>query len=221
MRDRFGPPIRSTAASRITRSAIGHCAAPRGEMPASGQVFALLTGRVADPTLFGLIGIDPPPTTVGLPGARVADPTLFGLSGIDPPPTTVGLPGRRGADPALFGLAGVNPAPSAVGRRALSINGCCRKEDGSSPVAWVREGSAHSWNCRCSVEYRLHLSSLDLFAGRLALLGPRSNDNLTACSYGAGTGQFVVALRKLNVHDIPHRESADRPQRSSRAREDI
>src|SRR6516162_9617295 len=196
MRDRFGPPIRSTAASRITRSAIGHCAAPRGEMPASGQVSALLTGRVADPT-------------------------LFGLSGIDPPPTTVGLPGRRVADPALFGLAGANPAPSAVGRRVLSINGCCRKEDGSSPVDWVREGSAHSWNCRCSVEYRLHLSSLDLFAGRLALLGPRSNDNLTACSYGAGTGQFVVALRKLNVHDIPHRESADRPQRSSRAREDI
>ena len=60
------------------------------------------------------------------------------------------------------------------------------------------------------------MSSLDLFAGRLALLGPRSNDNLTACSYGAGTGQFVVALRKLNVHDIPHRESADRPQRRTK-----
>jgi len=93
-----------------------------------------LTSRVADPTLFRLSGIHPPPTTVGLPIWRVADPTLFGLPGIDPVPSAVGLPVWRVADPTLFGLAGINPAPSAVGRRALSINGCCRKEDGSGPV---------------------------------------------------------------------------------------
>jgi hypothetical protein len=178
MRHRFGPPIRSTAESRITRSAIIHHAAPSlaarrdvgfGQVSAlplvhasiargssawlssyqsahacwlvycralgRGQIgirFGLgerLTSRVADPTLFGLIGINPPPSAAGPPSARVADPTLFGLSGIDPPPSAVGLAGGRVADPTLFGLAGINPPPSAVRRRALSINGCCRKEN--------------------------------------------------------------------------------------------
>jgi hypothetical protein len=66
----------------------------------------------------------------GLTG-RVADPTLFGLTCVNPPPSAGGLAGARVADPTLFGLICVNPPPSAVGLHALSINGCCRKEDGS------------------------------------------------------------------------------------------
>ena len=182
MRDRFGPPIRSTAASRITRSAIIRHAAPSlaarrdvgfGQVSGLPLVHASIArgssawlssyqsahtcqlvycralgranwdtvwaGGAANessrrPNLFGLIGINPPPSAAGPPSARVADPTLFGLSGIDPPPSAVGLPGGRVADPTLFGLAGINPPPSAVRRRALSINGCCRKEDASGPV---------------------------------------------------------------------------------------
>jgi hypothetical protein len=60
-----------------------------------------LTSRVADPTLFGLIGINPPPSAVGLPAGRVADPTLFGLTGINPPPSAVGLPAGRVAPSSL------------------------------------------------------------------------------------------------------------------------
>jgi hypothetical protein len=91
----------------------------------------LPAGRIADPTLFGLTGINPPPSAVGLPAGRIADPTLFGLTGINPPPSAVGLPAGRVADPTLFGLTGINPPSSAVGLHALGINGGCRKEDGS------------------------------------------------------------------------------------------
>ena len=72
-----------------------------------------LTSRVADPTLLGLVCVNPPPSAGGLPAARVANPTLFGLSGINPPPSAVGLPAGRVADPTLFGLSGINPPPSA------------------------------------------------------------------------------------------------------------
>jgi hypothetical protein len=85
--------------------------------------------RVADPTPFGLICVNPPPSAVGLPAARVADPTPFGLICVNPPPSAVGLPAARVADPTLFGLIGINPPPSAGGRNALSINGDCRNED--------------------------------------------------------------------------------------------
>jgi hypothetical protein len=95
-----------------------------------GWVGGGLTGRVADPTLFGLTCVNPPPSAGGLAGARVADPTLFGLTCVNPPPSADGLAGARVADPTLFGLICVNPPPSAVGLHALSINGCCRKEDG-------------------------------------------------------------------------------------------
>src|SRR6266446_5042327 len=54
-----------------------------------------LTSRVADPTLLGLIGVNPPPSAVGLPAARVADPTLLGLICVNPPPPAVGLPAAR------------------------------------------------------------------------------------------------------------------------------
>ena len=80
---------------------------------------------VADPTLLGLIRINPPPSAGGPPGRRVADPTLFGLTRINPPPSAGGLPGARLADPTLFGLTRVNPPPSAGGRHALSINSRC------------------------------------------------------------------------------------------------
>jgi hypothetical protein len=82
------------------------------------------------PTLWSLANLD----TVWAWGEltdRVADPTLFGLIGINPSPSAGGLAGARVADPTLLGLICVNPPPSAVGRHALSINGCCQKEDGS------------------------------------------------------------------------------------------